>query len=204
MSIVAVPDAGRVMTSEPAPSVHVFAAGEKMPIAATAIVTFGCGARDPAVEGSTTMMCLPLAEGFAGVSGMMSTPADAATTTKFTVLDCVKSGFRIATDKFPAVARSVDVNAVVHMPLDEHDVVRAVPPTTIVELGPGLVGKKFPPCTCNVKLPVPPANALAGSNPVITIALEIVTLAVPFLEASSALVAMMVIAFGAGVEIGAV
>lgn len=41
MSSVAVPDAGRVTTSEPAPRVQVFAAGEKIPIAATAIVTFG-------------------------------------------------------------------------------------------------------------------------------------------------------------------
>lgn len=150
------------------------------------------------------MMSFPVAEGFVGVSGMMSTFGDAATTTKFTVLDCVKSGFRIATDKFPALARSVNVNAVVHVPLDEHEVVRAVPPTRIVELGPGLVGRKFPPCTCNVKLPAPPANALAGSNPVITMALEIVTLALPVREESSELVATMLIAFGDGVEIGAV
>ena len=204
MSIVAVPDAGRVTTSEPAPSVQVFAAGEKIPIAATAMVTFGCGASDPAVEGSTTMMSLPLAEGFAGVSGIMSTFDDKATTTKFTVFDCVKSGFRIVTDRFPAAARSVDVNAVVHMPLDEHEVVRALPPTRIVELGPGLVRKKFPPCTCSVKLPTPPANTLAGSNPVIAMALVIVTLALPVRDESSELVATMLIAFGDGVEIGAV
>lgn len=149
-------------------------------------------------------MSLPPAEGLVGVSGIMSMFGGAATTTKFTVFDCVKSGFRSATGRFPAVARSVDVNAVVHIPLDEHEVVRAVPPTRIVELGPGLVGKKFPPCTCNVKLPAPPAKALAGSNPVITMALEIVTLEVPVREESSELVATMMIAFGDGVEIGAV
>jgi hypothetical protein len=204
MSIIAVPDAGRVMTSDPAPRVQAFAAGEKMPIAATAMVTFGCGARDPAVEGSTTILSLPVAEGFGGVSGMIAIAGATATTTKFTVFDCVKSEFLIATDKFPGAARSVDVSAVEQTPLDEHEVVRAVPPTRIVELGPGLVGRKLPPCTCNVKLPVPPANALAGSNPVIVMALVIVTDALPVREESSELVATMLMAFGDGVEVGAV
>src|ERR1700678_1303440 len=73
MSIVAVPDVGRVMTSAPAPSVQVSSAGEKIPIAATEMVTSCCGAIEPAVEGSTTMMFLPVALGLVGVSGIMST-----------------------------------------------------------------------------------------------------------------------------------
>ena len=55
-----------------------------------------------------------------------------------------------------------------------------------------------------MKLPAPPAVALAGSNPVITIALVIVTLAFPVREESSELVATMLMALGDGVEIGAV
>ena len=93
------------------------------------------------------MMSLPVADGFVGVSGMMSTVGDAATTTKLTLFDCVEFGFRIVTDKFPAPAKSVDVSAVVHVPLVAHRVVRAVPPTMITEPGPGLVGRKLPPFT---------------------------------------------------------
>src|SRR5450755_4250055 len=104
-----------------------------------AIVTSCCGAIEPAVEGSTTMMFLPVTLGFVGVIGIISIGPIAATTTKFTVFDCVESGFRIVTGKFPAVARSVDVSAVVHVPREEQEVVRAVPPTKIVEPGPGLV-----------------------------------------------------------------
>jgi hypothetical protein len=135
---------------------------------------------------------------------MISIGPIAAATTKFTVFDCDKSGFRIDTGRIPAVARSVEVRAVVQVPLETQEVVRAVPPTKIVEPGPGLVGTKLPPKTCNVKLPAPPAVALAGSRPAIVMALVMVTLENPVREESSELVATMLIAFGDGVEIGAV
>src|SRR5580704_16837980 len=106
MSIVAVPDASRVITSHPAPSVHVSAATEKMPAAATAMVTSCCAASEPAVEGSTTIMSLPVAEGLVGVSGIISTVVGDGTTTKFTMLDCTRLGFWTITVRFPAVAIS--------------------------------------------------------------------------------------------------
>jgi hypothetical protein len=55
-----------------------------------------------------------------------------------------------------------------------------------------------------VKLPAPPADALEGNRLAMVIALVIVTLELPVRVESSELVAVMVIAFGAGVEIGAV
>ena len=91
-----------------------------------------------------------------------------------------------------------------HSPLETQFVVRAVPPTISVEPGPGLVGIKFPPKTCSVKLPTPPAVALAGSRLTMVIAFVMVTLALPARDVSSELVATMLIAFGEGVEIGAV
>jgi hypothetical protein len=149
-------------------------------------------------------MSLPVTLGFVGVSGIISIGPITVTTTKFTVFDSDRSGFRIVTGKFPAVARSVEVRAVVQVPFETQEVARVVPLTRIVEPGPGLVGTKLPPKTCNVKLPAPPAVALAGNRLTIVIALVIVTLELPVRDESSELVATMLTAFGEGVEIGAV
>ena len=77
----------------PAPSAHVFVVVSKIPIAATASVTLLCGADEPAVDGSTTLMSLPDAVGLEEVSRMASTDPELESTTKFTMFDRVASGF---------------------------------------------------------------------------------------------------------------
>jgi hypothetical protein len=73
----------------------------------------------------------------------------------------------------------------------------------MIDPGPGLVGRKFPPCACSVKLPIPPAYALPGNRFTITEILAIVTAELPVRDVSAELVATTLIAFGEGVEVGA-
>jgi hypothetical protein len=204
MSTTAVPFAGRVSTTGAPPNVHEFCDCEKSPIAAIVSTTFGCGAGDPAADGSTTMMSFPLALGLADVSGITSGVGASCATTKFTMFENVPSGFCICTLKLPAAERSEAARVVVQSPFVSQKVVRAVPPTRITEPGPGLLSTKFPPCTRRVNPPALPESALAGSSPVIAGVVAIVTLALAVRDVSSELVATMLIEFGEGAEIGAV
>lgn len=204
MSVIEVPDAGRASTIGVAPRVQELFGTENNPIAAIVRTTSGCGAGDPAAEGSTTTMFFPVTAGAVGVRGTTSGAGTSCTTTKLTMFESVAPGFFIWTLSEPAEARSDAVSVVVQSPFVSHKVVRGVPATCMTDPGPGLLTTKFPPCTRRVKPPALPESALAGRSPVIAAPVVIETLALPACEVSSELVATMTIESGDGAEVGAV
>src|SRR2546426_9808753 len=162
MSASAVPEAGRTSVTGAPTSAQELLTTETIPSAATFKSTFGPSADVPAVLGSTTTMSFPVAEGAALESAMASSPEVCGTTTSAAWFDATPSGFLIWMERFPAMATSAALSVVVQSELVAHVVVRADPPVTITEPGPGLLAAKPPPCTRSVNPSDAPAKMLAG------------------------------------------
>src|SRR5260370_11016754 len=79
-----------------------------------------------------------------------------------------------------------------------HVVIRAVPPISIADAGPGLVAAKPLPSTRRVKPWAAPAYTLDGCSVRMFAPEEIVTFAMPDCEVSSLLMATISIALGVG------
>src|ERR1700730_18229923 len=125
-------------------------------MAATFKLTFPAAPDPPLVLNSTTTISFPVTEGAPGVSGITSEPDPVASTTNFTVLDSVPSGFCKPRVRSPATDMSAAESDVVHCVAEEQNVLRAVPATTIMEPGPGLEGMKLAPDIFKVNPPADP------------------------------------------------
>src|SRR6202140_1515370 len=179
MSVVATPLAGRCNTTGFPARKHELLATENAPSAPTLKSRSSPGTETPAVVGSTTTMSFALAAGAALVSEITSSAVFCAATTRETLLEVVPSGLRICTATLPTAATSAGVTGTVHSDTDVQVVVRAVPPISKTEPGPGLDATKLPPSTRNVKPLAPPAYTLAGCRAKILAPVAMVTLAVP-------------------------
>src|SRR6266851_183792 len=202
-SAAAVPEAGRTITTAFPPSAQELLLTENNPSAATSRSTFVPAADVPAVLGSTATMSFPAAEGAALESAMTSSLGDGCTTTTTTWLDIVPSGFRTCTERFPATATSAAPSVAMQSELNEHVVVREVPPATMADPGPGLLAAKPLPFTRSVNPPAAPAKTLAGSRVAIIGPVVIATCENPLCAVSSALTATTRNESGDGADAGA-
>src|ERR1700719_1426285 len=157
ISAAANPVAGRCSGTGFPASEQELAAVENAPKAATFRSTSALGRETPAVVGSTTTMSLPVAADVAPVSGITSSEAFSATTTRETLLDVVLSGLRTCTERLPGFETSAAVTGAVHSVTELHVVVRAVPAMSNVEPGPGEELAKLSPSTRKVKPSAAPA-----------------------------------------------
>src|SRR5262249_42533066 len=189
MSTLAVPVAARASTTGAPVSAQELFAMENAPIAATFRSSGLLGPEIPAVVGSTTTMSLPAAVGVALVRAITSSLAFGAATTSETALELLPLGLRTCTATLPAADTSPAVTAALHSAALIHVVVRAVPPISNVDPGPGLEGTNPPPSTRNVNPLVPPAYTLAGCSDKMFAPVEIVTFAAPDCAESSWLIA---------------
>jgi hypothetical protein len=179
-------------------------AAENAPIAAIFKLTFPDAPAPPFVLSSTTTMSFPVLVGALGVREMVPVPEPRASTTNFSVLESVPSGFCSCTLRFPADCKSAALSEVMHCAVDSQVVDRGLPLTRIVEPGPGIVAAKFIPVSRSVKPPAVPAYALVGAIAKMAGPFVMVTVAVPDWPMSSELVASTVIKFGDGITVGAV
>src|SRR5712691_1845755 len=175
MSASAVPEAGRTSVTGAPPSAQELLTTENIPRAATFKSTLGPSAEVPAVLGSTATMSFPVAEGAALESAMASSPEVCGATTSAAGFDAVPSGFLTWMERFPAMATSAALSVVVQSDLVAQVVVRAAPPATIAEPGPGLLAAKPPPCTRSVNPSDAPAKMLAGRSVAMAGPVDIVT-----------------------------
>src|SRR5260370_30119803 len=107
-------------------------------------------------------------------------------------------------DTLPVTATSGAGTGAVHFSVEAHVVIRAVPPTSITDPGPGLDAAKPLPSRRSVKPWAAPAYTLDGCSMRMFAPVEIVTFAMPDCDESSLLMAATWIASGAGVALGAV
>src|SRR5277367_304724 len=157
MSYVVLPLAGLGSGMGLPVSEHALVAVENMPSAATLRSTsFPC-ALMPAVVGSTTVMSLPVDAGDALLSAITSSDTFGGATTRETAFDSVPLGFWICIETAPAIETSAAVTGAVHSVAAIQVVVRAVPPTSTDDPGPGLDGVKPLPSTSTVKPSAAPA-----------------------------------------------
>src|SRR5216683_1696459 len=189
MSAVEVPLAGRGSGIALPPSVQELFAVLNVPSAATFKSRSLPGTETPAVVGSTTTMSLPVAAGALLLSAITSSETYGAATISATAFDFVPFGFCICTATLPAAATSAAVTVAVQFRAEMHVVIRAVPPTSIADPGPGLEAARPLPSTRSVKPWAAPAYTLDGCNARMFAPVEIVTLAMPDCEVSSLLTA---------------
>src|SRR5579864_7280302 len=157
MSVVATPLAGRCNTTGFPARKHELLATENAPSAPTLKSRSSPSTETPAVVGSTTTISFDAAIGAALVSEITSSTVFCAAMIRETLLDVVASGLRICTATLPTVATSAGVTGAAHSDTDVQVVVRAVPPISKTEPGPGLEALKLPPSTRSVKPLAAPA-----------------------------------------------
>src|ERR1700676_1659646 len=137
MSAAASPVAGRCRGTGFPASEQELATVENTPKAATFRSTSALGSETPAGVGSTTMMSLAWAEGARPVSEITSSEAFGATTIRRTLFEVVSFGLRICTERLPGFETSAALTGAVHSVTELQLLVRAVPPISNVEPGPG-------------------------------------------------------------------
>ena len=126
-----------------------------------------------------------------------------AATTKATTFDAELSGFCTTMLRLAATTRSGAPRGVVQLDGESQTVLRALPPMSREEPGPGLVARKFPPVTRSVNPPAAPAVMLAGCRERIVGCRVMVTAAEAARLISSELVAVTLRVFGEGAIAGA-
>src|ERR1700686_2855239 len=157
MSAAASPLAGRCSGTGFPASEQELVAVENTPRAATFKSTSALGTETPAVVGSTTIMSFAIAEGAAPVSEITSSEALGATTIRRTLFEVVLFGLRICTERLPGIETSATETGAVNSVTELQLLVRAVPPMTNVDPGPGEELAKLLPSTRRVKPSAAPA-----------------------------------------------
>src|SRR5216683_6431437 len=143
-------------------SEHELFAVENSPSAATFKSRSLPGTETPAVVGSTTTMSFAVAAGATLDNEITSSELFCAATISETLLEVVASGLRICTATLPTETTSAGVTGAVHSVTEAQVVVRAAPPISKTDPGPGLDATKLLPSTRRVNPLAAPAYTLAG------------------------------------------
>lgn len=194
------PDDGSVSSSGASSTLQVFVLASTSPRKITVIGPVP----EPSVVGCTAVTFSAPATGSLGERVTTAAELLDGITTRGREFDCEPSGFFASMDTVPAVATSAAEIVTVHVVELEQVVVHALPFTSSVVPGPGLLDAKLYPVTAIVNLDAAPAVALAGERSLSATAEVSATVAVADCVGSAWLVAVMVMELGLGAVEGAV